>query len=87
MQNLETTAKKTPKTPKTNLVTQRTDWWLLGCYNQGVGEEGKDGQKVQTSSYKINKLFSQATQDGCSLALCTSPPRPVPVSLTPYSHD
>ena len=32
-------------------------------------------------------LYDQATQDGCSLALCMSPAWPVPASLTPYSHE
>lgn len=30
-------------------------------------------------------MFDQATQDRCSLALCTYPAQPIPASLTPYS--
>ena len=29
----------------------------------------------------------QASQDSCSLALCTPPTPPVPASASPYSHD
>ena len=32
-------------------------------------------------------MYGQATRDGCSLALCTSPAPPGPASPTPYSHD
>ena len=32
-------------------------------------------------------LYSQATQDGCSLALCTSSAQTVPATPTPSSHD
>ena len=32
-------------------------------------------------------LYDQATQDGCSLALCTSSDQPVPASPIPYSPD
>ena len=32
-------------------------------------------------------MYGQATQDGCSLALCISPAQPMPASPIPYSHD
>ena len=41
----------------TNSLIQRTDWWLLEVRGQRVGEIDKGGQMVQTSSYKINKLW------------------------------
>ena len=31
-------------------------------------------------------VYGRATQNGCSLALCKSPARPVPASPTPHSH-
>ena len=35
-------------------------WWVGGCCRE-VGEMGAGGQKVQTSSYKINKSW------GCNI--------------------
>ena len=32
-------------------------------------------------------VYGQATQDGCSLALCPSLARPVPASPIPNAHD
>ena len=40
---------KTNKQPKPNSLIQRV--------RQGMGEMHEGGQKVQTSSYKINKLW------------------------------
>ena len=42
--------------------------------------------RVRTEIHSMN-LYDQATQDNCSLALCTSPVQPWHASVTPYSHD
>ena len=39
------------------------------------------------STFFIWIVYDQATQDGCSLALCTSPAQPVPPSPISYSSD
>ena len=43
---------------------------------------GKYGERIRKLTY-----IRLAPQDGCSLALCTSPAPPVPASPTPYSPD
>ena len=39
-----------------NSQVWKTDWWLPQVGGCGVGELEEGGQKVQTSSYKVNKL-------------------------------
>lgn len=42
------------KNKKRNSQIQRIDWWLLKGGGWRVGKMGEGGQKVQTSSYKVN---------------------------------
>ena len=50
----------TPKTKQTNSQKKRSDLWLPEA-GGGQGELDEGGQKVQTSSYKIN------TYQGCNV--------------------
>ena len=48
-----------------NSQIQRTNWWLPEATRGRVGGEmGEGGQKVQTSSYKINKSWECNVQHG-----------------------
>ena len=40
-----------------------TDWWLPQTQGGGMGERG---QRVQTSSYKMNKFWPSNVQNGDS---------------------
>ena len=55
------------KKNKTSSWIQRTDWWLPEVGGSEGGKMGEGGQKVQTSSYKINKSWGYKVQHGdCS---------------------
>ena len=63
--------KKTKQAKKTNQnktepnpQIQTTDWWLPEGRGVGVGKMGEGGQKVQTSSYKINKSWGYNVHHG-----------------------
>ena len=51
-----------------------------GNHGRGADPVGKGH-----AGYGGVEWYDQATQDGCCLALCTSPAQPVPASPTPYS--
>ena len=49
---------------KTNKLTETDDLWLPEVEGWGEGELEEGGQKVQTSSYKINKYYGCNVQHG-----------------------
>ena len=58
------------------------------------GERGREGGRerahafVESARLKfVGQMYGQATQDGCSLALCTSLAHPLPTSPVSQSSD
>ena len=65
---------KKNKETKLNSQIQRTDWWLPEVGWQVLSKIGGDGQKVETSNYKINKSWGYNVQpdgyNGCIFESC-----------------
>ena len=59
----------------------RGAWWAAAY---GVAQSWT-GLKWLSCSSSSTPIYYQATQDSCSLPLCTAPAKPVPASPTPHS--